>query len=185
MGGVFSQQDDDYPPISEEKVEEIKVLSPLSHNDVIALWKRFKLLDSDNTDTITVDEFLKFPELRLNPLIERIIPQLDINKDGVVTFRDFCVALSVFSPEASGEHKQRLAFKIYDVDGDGKISKEDLEDVLRMQMGSAIDDDLLEIVVERTFDEADSDQDGFLSFEDFQFVVANTDLMSKMTIYWE
>mmetsp|Transcript_9495 Transcript_9495/g.21558 ORF Transcript_9495/g.21558 Transcript_9495/m.21558 type:complete len:82 (-) Transcript_9495:48-293(-) len=75
----------------------------------------------------------------------------------------------------------RYAFKIYDVDGDGKISREDLKETLQL-ITMSNDADFLEEVLDQVFQEADSDEDGFILFEDFSKVVMNSDIEGKLTI---
>lgn len=54
--------------------------------------------------------------------------------------------MSVFSLRAPREQKLRFAYKIYDNDDDGKISREDLKTSLKTVMQDNITDDFLEEV---------------------------------------
>ena len=53
-----------------------------------------------------------------------------------------------------------VAFRMYDLDGDDKISKEELLAVLTMMVGANISQDQLDSIAERTVMEADADQVG-------------------------
>ena len=48
-----------------------------------------------------------------------------------VNFKDFLNLLSAFSPKATKEEKLKFMFNFHDVDGDGYISRLDLEHVTR------------------------------------------------------
>ena len=37
------------------------------------LEKRFRKLDTEGTNTLTVQDFLKMPELRDNPIVQRVV----------------------------------------------------------------------------------------------------------------
>ncbi len=76
----------------------------------------------------------------------------------------------------------RYAFKVYDVDGDGKISVEDLADTLLTLTESKMDEVTMKEVIENVFREADGDGDGFIMFEDFSKIVLNTDIEGKLTM---
>ena len=54
---------------------------------------------------------------------------------------------------------------MYDLDGDEKISKEELLAVLTMMVGENISEDQLESIAERTIHEADEDKDTKISFD--------------------
>lgn len=60
--------------------------------------------------------------------------------------KEFAQLMSVFSLRAPREQKLRFAYKIYDNDDDGKISREDLKTSLKTVMQDNIDDDFLEEV---------------------------------------
>ena len=56
---------------------------------------------------------------------------------------------------------------MYDLDNDGKISKDELLVVLQMMVGSNITEEQLGSIADRTISEADQDHDGQIGFEDF------------------
>ena len=75
-----------------------------------------------------------------------------------------------------------VAFRMYDLDGDDKISKEELLAVLTMMVGANISEDQLVSIAERTIMEADDDKDNLISFDEFCKVLERTDVEQKMSI---
>ena len=75
-------------------------------------------------------------------------------------------ALSIFSSKDNKEAKLRFAFKIYDIDDDGFISNGELFQVLKMMVGSNLNEVQLQQIVDKTILEADTDKDGKISFEE-------------------
>ena len=69
-----------------------------------------------------------------------------------------------------------VAFKVYDMDRDGYISNGELFLVLKMMVGNNLKDQQLQQIVDKTIMEADQNGDGKLDFEEFQAMVANTDV---------
>lgn len=60
-----------------------------------------------------------------------------------------------------------VAFKMYDLDGDDKISRDELLAVLHMMVGANISEEQLGSIADRTITEADKDGDQHISFEEF------------------
>jgi len=75
-----------------------------------------------------------------------------------------------------------VAFKVYDIDGDGFISNGELFTVLKMMVGNNLSDVQLQQIVDKTILEADEDGDGKISFEEFSKTLSHQDLENKMTI---
>ena len=71
---------------------------------------------------------------------------------------------------------------MYDLDGDDRISKEELLAVLTMMVGANIGKEQLVSIAERTIMEADVDKDNLISFEEFKKVLERTDVEQKMSI---
>ena len=106
------------------------------------------------------DKILMLLELAQNPLVRRVIAVLDKNKDGNISFLEFVQGLNSLSAGASQEEKLRFAFQIYDINGDGFISNGELFTVLKMMVGSNLNDVQLQQLVDRTIIKADLDYDG-------------------------
>ena len=103
-------------------------------------------LDKSTTGALSRDDFLRIPELAINPLGERIVNSFFKNSDDRVNFRQFVRVLAHFRPVRktrdnnvnSREAKLRFAFELYDLDNDNYISKEELLAILQMMVGENI-----------------------------------------------
>lgn len=111
-----------------------------------------------------------------------MIAIFDEDGGGDVDFQEFVTGLSAFSSKGNKEEKLRFAFKVYDIDRDGYISNGELFIVLKMMVGNNLKDVQLQQIVDKTIMEADKDQDGKISFEEFTDMVENTDVSLSMTL---
>lgn len=69
---------------------------------------------------------------------------------------------------------------MYDVDGDGYITSEDMGHTLRMLMGRALSDLQLGQIVDSTIQQHDLDGDGRLSFQEFTSLLTASDTDNKL-----
>jgi len=191
--------------LTEENIAQITEQTGFTSNQVQRLYSRFSSLDKQQKGYLTREDFLRIPELAINPLGDRIVhaffkdhdPEEKYGNNGpdnakeVVNFCDFVHVLAHFRPIKknadknkmnSREEKLRFAFRMYDLDGDDKISKEELLAVLTMMVGANISEDQLVSIAERTIMEADEDKDNLISFEEFSKVLQRTDVEQKMSI---
>lgn len=82
-----------------------------------------------------------------------------------------------------GLHRKLLfIFKIYDVDNDGRVSFNDLRDILKLMVGNYIEDVQLDKIATRAFVEVDEDCDGFIGFGEFCKVFSGKDLNDKLRV---
>ena len=157
----------------------------VTEEELQKLYKNFSKLDKDKSGTLEPQEFFDIPELANNPLVKRVIAVLDKNKDGSISFLEFVQGLNSLSAGSSQEEKLRFAFQIYDINNDGYISNGELFHVLKMMVGSNLNDVQLQQLVDRTIIKADKDLDGKISFEEFTDMVKDLDVIDKLTIsYW-
>lgn len=75
-----------------------------------------------------------------------------------------------------------VAFKLYDLDNDDMISRDELLAILHMMVGANISEEQLVSIAERTILEADEDKDQMISFPEFYKALARTDVEQKMSI---
>ncbi|XP_075008257.1 calcineurin B homologous protein 1 isoform X2 [Calonectris borealis] len=128
------------------------------------------------------EDFQRIPELAINPLGDRIINAFFPEGEDQVNFRGFMRTLAHFRPIEDNEkskdqngpeplnsrsNKLHFAFRLYDLDKDDKISRDELLQVLRMMVGVNISDEQLGSIADRTIQEADQDGDSAISFAEF------------------
>ena len=73
-----------------------------------------------------------------------------------------------------------VAFRMYDLDGDGYVSSDELAHTLKTLMGRALSDAQLEQIVESTIQQHDVDRDGRLSFQEFTSLLNASDTENKL-----
>lgn len=78
--------------------------------------------------------------------------------------------------------KISVAFKMYDLDDDESISRDELLNILHMMVGANISQDQLLSIAERTIMEADQCGQGKISFDDFCKALDRCDVEQKMSI---
>jgi len=146
------------------------------------LYKKFLTLDKDKSGSVSMDEFLKIPQLAANPLLARIVSIFDKDGNDGVEFNEFIAALATFH-SGTAQDKLKFVFKIYDIDNDGFISNGELFKVLKMMVGENLNETQLQQLVDKTIIKADRDGDGKVSFTEFlQVVEGKHDVHDKLTL---
>jgi len=178
-----------------EEIEAITEETGFTKQQIERLYARFSSLDKQSHGYLTREDFLRIPELAINPLGDRIVHAFFYESKNTdeekVDFKDFVRVVAHFRPVKKNPVKNKLntrmeklhfAFRMYDLDGDDKISKEELLAVLTMMVGANISPEQLLSIAERTILEADEDKDDLISFEEFAKVLERTDVEQKMSI---
>merc|ERR1712106_983592 len=143
--------------------------------EVSRLEKRFRKLDKDQSETLSVEEFLAMPELKENPIVQRVVQGFDADRSGELDFKEFVKGLAMFTMKnVEREKKLRFLFNIYDMDNDGLISNTELFTVLKMMVGSNLKDTQLRQIVDKTIVDLDKDQDGMINYQEFCDIVGNS-----------
>ena len=139
------------------------------------LYKNFIEMDKNGNGLLDPEEFFDVPELKDNPIVQRIITVFDKNNDGKISFYEFVYGLSALTNKGNLkilklgnlEEKNKMAFEIYDMNGDGYISNGDLFNCLKLLVGDNLTEVQIQQLSDRTIIAADKDKDGKISFEEF------------------
>ncbi|XP_074645829.1 calcineurin B homologous protein 1-like [Tubulanus polymorphus] len=180
-----------------EEIESIQKETGFSRSQIIRLYSRFTSLDKANNGYLSREDFLRIPELAINPLGDRIVHSFFSENSEEVNFRQFMNVLARFRPIKrkerkdiengmmklnSREEKLKFAFKMYDLDGDDKIAREELLAVLHMMVGANISEEQLGSIADRTIAEADTDNNQAITFDEFVKAMELIDVEQKMSI---
>uniref|UniRef100_A0A1I8EF91 EF-hand domain-containing protein n=1 Tax=Wuchereria bancrofti TaxID=6293 RepID=A0A1I8EF91_WUCBA len=148
-----------------------------SRNQIVRLYSRFLSLDKQGRGYLDRDDFLRIPELAINPLGDRIVDAFFTETEDLgqkINFREFIRVLAHFRPI--------IAFSMYDLNKNGFITRDEFKVILNMMVGANITAEQLESIADRTISEADIDKDGKISFDEFCRAMEKTDIEQKMSI---
>ncbi|KAJ6663826.1 hypothetical protein lerEdw1_009905 [Lerista edwardsae] len=171
--------------------EEIMRETGFSQANLVRLYERFQALDKAHNGYLSKKDLLGIGELAVNPIGDRVIDAFFRDGSETTDFRTFAHVLAHFRPvegEVSPESvnsrlsKLKFAFQLYDQDKDGKISRLEMMQVLRMMIGIQVTDEQLECITDRTIQEADRDGDNAISFDEFAKSVEKLNIEHKMSL---
>ncbi|XP_042777622.1 calcineurin B homologous protein 2 isoform X2 [Panthera tigris] len=170
----------------------------LSQASLLRLYHRFRALDRNKKGYLSRMDLQQIGALAVNPLGERIIDSFFPDGNLRLDFPGFVRVLAHFrpiddedpgirdpkepEPLNSRMNKLRFAFQLYDLDRDGKISRHEMLQVLRLMVGVQVTEEQLESIADRTVQEADEDGDGAVSFLEFTKSLEKMDIEQKMSI---
>ncbi|XP_062554494.1 calmodulin-beta-like [Armigeres subalbatus] len=133
--------------------------------------KMFEMFDKNGDGSITTSELGSVVRaLGMNPSIaeiEQMIHEVDLDGSGSIEMNEFLVLMARKSREDSTQEELRDAFKIFDKDGDGFLTVDELSAVMKNFGERLSDDELADLL-----DEADIDGDGKINYEEFVIMLS-------------
>ena len=138
----------------------------LSEEQLGEFREAFALFDKDGDMTISAEELgTVMVSLGQNPTpqeIRKMIDDVDENGDGTIDFDEFKTLMQMQMTDTDNTENLTAAFKVFDADGSGSISRAELHEIMTTK-GKPLTD----AEVEEMMREADKDGDGNINYAEF------------------
>ncbi|KAI1287282.1 Calsenilin [Halotydeus destructor] len=180
---------DDARPVyaPRESLESLIRCTKFTKREIKLMYRNFKEdCPTGFVDADTLRDVLQrfFPYGNSGPYAQYIFRTLDPKKNGEVTFKEFLIWLSEVS-RGNIQDKLRAIFRLYDLNGDGIISRKELSLIITsiyLMLGkkrNTVDDKYIAEKTERFFERFDLDGDGHISLEEFVSICSIDTLIVK------
>ncbi|XP_076051341.1 calsenilin-like isoform X2 [Oratosquilla oratoria] len=159
------------------KLEELCNQTKFTRNEIRLMYRGFK---QECPEGVVQEDTFKeiyakfFPHGNSSLYAHHVFKAFDLNSNGQINFKDLLISLSQLL-RGSAYDKLKWAFKLYDVNGDGCITKAELTDVVssihellgRQPLRHHVEDKQTREHVERLFKKLDLNGDGVVTLDEF------------------
>lgn len=138
----------------------------LSAEQIQSLKDVFDLFDKDKSGSISTAELGDvMRSLGQNPTeaeLQDMVNEVDTDQSGSIEFNEFMAMMATSIQPKDFAEETMAAFKVFDKDGSGTISAEELKAVMK-SLGENLTDEEIDDMIR----EADKDRDGTIDYEEF------------------
>ncbi|XP_030512496.1 calcium-dependent protein kinase 20 [Rhodamnia argentea] len=135
----------------------------LSEEEIAGLKEMFKMIDTDNSGNISVEELKvgleKVGANLKDSEIDGLMQAADIDNSGTIDYGEFIAAMLHLNKIQREDHMY-AAFSYFDADGSGYITKDELQQACER---FGLDD----VPIEELINEVDKDNDGRIDYNEF------------------
>lgn len=163
---------DDMPVLSERDRKELMNLANenISMDFILEMKEAFQLFDKNGDGFISAKELgVLMRTLGRNPTedeIMNIMNEIDVDHNGKLDFSEFTIMMRDKLSGEDMEQEIKQAFRVFDRNGDGFISKNEFKHCM-MHFGEKFTDD----EVEEMIAEADANNDGQIDYTEFSQMI--------------
>ena len=145
----------------------------LSKTERDGLAKVFKAFDKNGDGKLSMQEVKEgylehYGKVMSDEEVEQMFNAVDTDKSGFIDYSEFVVA-ALNENQLTTNEKLQAAFKMFDKDGSGMISPDEIKEVLSFGGTNQLNKATLDAIVKQV----DDNEDGEISFEEFVEMMKN------------
>jgi Ca2+-binding EF-hand superfamily protein len=145
-------------------VGKLKDATQLTEKDLKFYMQRFSDADTTKTGMLQLADFEKALQVEAgNDYVAELFELFDQDQDGVLRYAEFVSGLLYINGKVSAVETARLAFSLFDKDGDGKVHRADLEQAAEVQQN--LDGVFTPERMVQLFEEMDTEKRGYIEVE--------------------
>ncbi|XP_006816665.1 dual oxidase 2-like, partial [Saccoglossus kowalevskii] len=137
------------------------------------------------TCELTKAEFAEAMSLKSNSLfVEKMFDLIDKDQNGYVNFREFLDMLVIFS-KGSPEDRLKLFFDMYDLDGSGRMTREEFKKMIKSFLdivSASVEMEKLDELVDSMFAEVGFQNKQDLTFDDFDRIMTSSGHKDELAV---
>jgi len=153
-------------PLQVDKEEQLVFTQDIPEDFISEMKEAFKLFDKKSTGLLGSKEIPQLLRtLGYNPTeteVNTIMAEVEVDHNGKIDLSRFIALMHKQVGNRDTMEEMRIAFRAFDTDGDGKISKEEFR-VCMLNYGERFLEEDIELMIRL----ADLDDNGFIDFEEF------------------
>ncbi|CAF0792359.1 unnamed protein product [Didymodactylos carnosus] len=149
---------------------ELSAVHGFSEEQIAVFEESFSVLDRDRDGHISDYEIRSLMNsLGYSPSEEdigEVIKKVDLDGNGKVDFEEFLTMMQRRKSAGELDHELKHVFDVFDKNRDGFIDKDELYDMLKRLGENITEEDVIDMI-----DEADTDEDNKVSYEEFKAIL--------------
>ena len=142
----------------------------LTENRISEFREAFDMFDRDKDGCLTIKELAEIMKsLGHGPTEQEVndmMSEVDVDGNGNIDFKEFIGLMARKLRDVDNDEELMESFKLIDRNGDGKIDASELKFLIITIGESITDDEVAEMIID-----ADEDQDGLISYEEFAKII--------------